>query len=77
MPGATDGGAGWAALVLTIVAQILLALRFGFVGVLLTLPMTIVIVTLVKTLWVEDVLGDTATEPADVGRTSRHDLLDR
>jgi hypothetical protein len=53
----TDEGAGWGALVLTIVAQILFGVAFGFVGVLLALPMTIDFVTLVKTLWVEDVLA--------------------
>jgi predicted PurR-regulated permease PerM len=68
--------------VLTIVAQILFGVAFGFAGVLLASPLTAVIVILVRMLYVEDLLGDTATPAIDAGRVSgsidptqnRHDL---
>ena len=44
--------------VLTIVAQVLLGLAFGFVGILLASPLTAVAMILVKMLYVEDLLGD-------------------
>lgn len=44
--------------VLTIVAQVLLGLAFGFIGVLLASPLTAVAMILVKMLYVEDLLGD-------------------
>ena len=47
--------------VLTIVAQVLLGLAFGFVGILLASPLTAVALILVKTLYVEDLLGDSMT----------------
>lgn len=47
--------------VLTIVAQVLLGLAFGFVGILLASPLTAVAMILVKTLYVEDLLGDQMT----------------
>ena len=47
--------------VLTIVAQVLLGLAFGFVGILLASPLTAVAMILVKMLYVEDLLGDRMT----------------
>ena len=47
--------------VLTIVAQVLLGVAFGFVGILLASPLTAVAMILVKTLYVEDLLGDSMT----------------
>lgn len=44
--------------VLTITAQVLLGVAFGFVGILLASPLTAVAMILVKMLYVEDVLGD-------------------
>lgn len=44
--------------VLTITAQVLLGLAFGFIGILLASPLTAVAMILVKTLYAEDVLGD-------------------
>lgn len=44
--------------VLTIAAQVLLGLFFGFLGILLASPLTAVFMLLVKMLYVEDVLGD-------------------
>jgi len=44
--------------VLTITAQVLLGLAFGFVGILLASPLTAVAMILVKMLYVEDLLGD-------------------
>ena len=44
--------------VLTITAQVLLGLVFGFIGLLLASPLTAAVMILVKMLYVEDVLGD-------------------
>ena len=44
--------------VLTIMAQVLLGLAFGFIGILLASPLTAVAMILVKMLYVEDMLGD-------------------
>lgn len=44
--------------VLTITAQVLLGLAFGFVGILLASPLTAVAMILVKMIYVEDLLGD-------------------
>lgn len=45
--------------VLTISAQLLLGVLFGFVGLLVASPLTATAMILVKMLYVEDVLGDT------------------
>jgi predicted PurR-regulated permease PerM len=44
--------------VLTIAAQLLLGIMFGFVGLLLASPLAAAAMILVKMLYVEDVLGD-------------------
>ena len=44
--------------VLTITAQVILGLAFGFIGVLLASPLTAVALILVKMLYIEDLLGD-------------------
>ncbi|MDQ3802695.1 MAG: AI-2E family transporter [Acidobacteriota bacterium] len=44
--------------VLTITAQVLLGLVFGFIGLLLASPLTAAVMILVKMLYVEDVIGD-------------------
>jgi len=44
--------------VLTITAQVLLGVVFGFIGLLLASPLTAAAMILVKMLYVEDVLGD-------------------
>jgi predicted PurR-regulated permease PerM len=44
--------------VLTITAQVLLGLVFGFIGILLASPLTAAAMILVKMLYVEDLLGD-------------------
>jgi predicted PurR-regulated permease PerM len=46
--------------VLTIVAQLALAILFGAVGLILATPMLAVIIVLVQMLYIEDVLGDKA-----------------
>ena len=48
--------------VLTIVVQILGGTLFGFLGLLLMTPLTVVLMVLVKMLYVEDTLGDTTIE---------------
>jgi predicted PurR-regulated permease PerM len=44
--------------VLTITAQVLLGLAFGFIGILLASPLAAAVMILVKMVYVEDVLGD-------------------
>jgi predicted PurR-regulated permease PerM len=44
--------------VLTISAQLLLGVLFGFVGLLVASPLTATAMILVKMLYIEDVLGD-------------------
>jgi len=44
-----------------LVAQLLLAVMFGWVGVLLCTPLLVAIIVLVQMLYVEDVLGDAVT----------------
>lgn len=44
--------------VLTITAQVILGLAFGFVGIFLASPLTAVALILVKMLYIEDLLGD-------------------
>ena len=44
--------------VLTITAQVILGLAFGFLGILLASPLTAVALILVKMLYIEDLLGD-------------------
>jgi len=43
--------------VLIIAAQLLLAVLFGFLGLLLAVPIVAVVFVLVKMLYVEDILG--------------------
>jgi predicted PurR-regulated permease PerM len=44
--------------VLTITAQVILGLAFGFLGILLASPLTAVAMILIKMLYIEDLLGD-------------------
>ena len=44
--------------VLTITAQVVLGLAFGFIGILLASPLTAAALILIKMLYVEDLLGD-------------------
>ena len=44
--------------VVTITAQVILGLAFGFIGILLASPLTAVALILVKMLYIEDLLGD-------------------
>lgn len=48
--------------VLTITAQVLLGLAFGFIGLLLASPLTAATMILVQMLYVEDVIGDRVSE---------------
>lgn len=49
--------------VLTIIAQVLLGTIFGFVGIILATPLMAAGITLVKMIYVEDVLGDSLQKP--------------
>jgi predicted PurR-regulated permease PerM len=49
--------------VLTITAQVILGLAFGFIGILLASPLTAVTLILVKMLYIEDLLGDRMNSP--------------
>jgi hypothetical protein len=54
--------------VLTISAQVLLGVLFGFVGLLVASPLTATVMLLVKMLYVEDVLGDPIMRESVVGK---------
>nr|MBA3848025.1 AI-2E family transporter [Planctomycetota bacterium] len=51
--------------VLTIIAQVLMGLFVGIIGVALATPMVIVLIVLVKMLYVEDALGDRLELPGE------------
>jgi predicted PurR-regulated permease PerM len=53
--------------VLTISAQVLLGLLFGFVGLLVASPLAATVMLLVKMLYIEDVLGDPIMQESVVG----------
>jgi predicted PurR-regulated permease PerM len=53
--------------VLTISAQVLLSLLFGFVGLLVASPLAATVMLLVKMLYIEDVLGDPIMRESVVG----------
>jgi predicted PurR-regulated permease PerM len=53
--------------VLTIAAQVLLGLLFGFVGLLVASPLAATVLLLVKMLYIEDVLGDPIMQESVVG----------
>jgi predicted PurR-regulated permease PerM len=56
---------------LTIIAQALMTLAFGFLGLMVAVPLTAALIVPVKLLYVEDVVGDgmtdDATDPASAG----------
>jgi predicted PurR-regulated permease PerM len=52
---------------LTISAQVLLGLLFGFVGLLVASPLAATVMLLVKMLYIEDVLGDPIMQESVVG----------
>jgi predicted PurR-regulated permease PerM len=52
---------------LTISAQVLLGLLFGFVGLLVASPLAATVMLLVKMLYIEDVLGDPIMQQSVVG----------
>ena len=54
--------------VLTIAAQVLLGLLFGFVGLLVASPLAATVMLLVKMLYIEDVLGDPIMQESVVGK---------
>ncbi len=51
--------------VLTITAQVVLGLAFGFIGILLASPLTAVALILIKMLYIEDLLGDRITTTSE------------
>ncbi len=48
---------------LTIVAQALMTLAFGFLGLMVAVPLTAALIVPVKLLYVEDVVGDAMSDP--------------
>ncbi|HYE08111.1 MAG TPA: AI-2E family transporter [Planctomycetota bacterium] len=61
--------------VLTIIAQVLMGLFVGIIGVALATPLVIVVIVLVKMLYVEDALGDRLELPGEnVQRIKDHEL---
>ncbi len=62
--------------VLTIVAQLALAILFGAVGLILATPILAVVMVLVQTLYIEDVLGDKADNlPGDNDPANKDGVL--
>ena len=62
--------------VLTIIAQLALAILFGAVGLILATPILAVVMVLVQTLYIEDVLGDKADNlPEDNEAASKDEIL--
>jgi predicted PurR-regulated permease PerM len=55
--------------VITILSQGLLATVFGFLGLLLVVPLVASIIIPVKMLYVRDVVGDEVSVPGDSGAT--------
>lgn len=55
---------------LTLTAQVMLGVVFGFPGLLLAAPLTAGAITLVKLLYVEGVLGEDVEVPGDASATS-------
>lgn len=51
---------------LTIIAQVILGVLFGVMGLVLASPLAAVVLVLIKMLYVEDVLGDTMEDLPDV-----------
>jgi predicted PurR-regulated permease PerM len=58
--------------VLTITAQLLLGLFFGFIGLLVASPLAATIMLLVKMLYIEDLLGDPIMAESSIGEEARH-----
>jgi predicted PurR-regulated permease PerM len=56
--------------VLTITAQVLLGVAFGFIGILLASPLTAAAIILVNMVYVEGVLGDRVMQRTLRGRSS-------
>lgn len=61
--------------VLTIVAQLALAILFGAVGLILATPILAVVMVLVQTLYIEDVLGDKADNLPDENEGENKDEI--
>lgn len=51
---------------LTIIAQVILGVLFGVMGLILASPLAAVVLVLIKMLYVEDVLGDTIEDLPDL-----------
>jgi predicted PurR-regulated permease PerM len=49
--------------VLTVLAQALMALLFGFIGLLVAVPLVAVVIVFVKILYVQDVVGEDVLLP--------------
>ncbi len=55
---------------LTIIAQVILGVLFGVMGLILASPLAAVVLVLIKMLYVEDVLGDTMEDLPDLSRVA-------
>jgi len=55
---------------LLIVAQLLMAVMFGWIGVLLSTPLLVAVIVVVQMLYVEDVIGDSVAVLGQHGRSS-------
>jgi predicted PurR-regulated permease PerM len=63
--------------VLTITAQVLLGLTFGFIGFLLASPFAAAVMILIKMVYVEDILGDYTTHGSREEDEGKQDKQDR
>lgn len=63
--------------VVTIAAQVLLGVLFGFIGLLVASPLTACALIVVKMLWVEDLLGDEVMQDSPVEEATREGRRER
>ncbi len=50
--------------IMVLLGQIIAALFFGFLGILLAVPLTAILLVLIEEIYIKDILGDTAAEQA-------------
>ncbi len=56
--------------ILVLLGQIIAAVFFGFLGILLAVPLTAILIVLIEEIYVKDILGDRKEEPLPEGETS-------
>lgn len=61
--------------VLILVGQIVFGFFFGFIGVMLAVPLTAISIILIEEIYVKDILGDNATQQADTDSEDDYELI--